>query len=193
MDASEVSAVETMREYLRTVLRDVNELVDAVETGGLPDGTHALATALRQRLDDLVGAIDAVLTPPPGTTRHVAPAPGEIAPVDESVLTALLDDLRDPKRVSHLVQLFLTELHGRRTALIAAADGVDVAMAKSVASAMKSNAQLLGAAKLAKVCEALAANDQPSSLRPLIDDVLHQATAAARWFQIWLSHQSVSS
>ena len=193
MDAEATHDVEMMRQQLRTVLRDVNELVTAVEAHGLPDGTHALASALRQRLDDLIGAVDAVLTPAPGTTRHVAATAGTTPPVDESVLGTLLDDLRDPARVSYLVQLFLSELHGRRTALMTAADSVDIAAAKRVAQALRSNAVLLGASPLAKACDVLAANEQPSQLRRLVDDVLTQGTAAARWFQIWLSNQSVAS
>jgi HPt (histidine-containing phosphotransfer) domain-containing protein len=194
VDAAEINDIEAVRQQLRIVLRDVNELVTGVETNGLPDGTHALATALRQRLDDLIGAIDAILTPTPGTTRHVAAAGGSAPPpVDESVLTTLLDDLRDPARVSYLVQLFLSELHGRRTALMAAAESVDVAAAKSVAHTLKSSALLLGAAPLGRACEVLGANEQPSQLRRLVDDVLTQGTAAARWFQIWLSHQPIAS
>jgi HPt (histidine-containing phosphotransfer) domain-containing protein len=193
MDAVEIKDVEAVRHQLRVVLRDVNELVTGIEAHGLPDGTHALATALRQRLDDLIGAIDGILTPTPGTTRHIAAAPGSAPPpVDESVLTTLVDDLRDPARVSYLVQLFLSELHGRRAALMAAADSVDVSAAKSVAHTLKSSALLLGAAPLGRACDALAVNEQPSQLRRLVDDVLTHATAAARWFQIWLSHQPIA-
>jgi HPt (histidine-containing phosphotransfer) domain-containing protein len=191
-DTAEISDIEAVRQQLRTVLRDVNELVTGVEAHGLPEGTHALATALRQRLDDLIGAIDGILTPSPGTTRHTSAAGTAAPPVDESVLTTLLDDLRDPARVSYLVQLFLTELHGRRTALMAAADSVDVTAAKSVAHTLKSSALLLGAAPLGRACEVLATNEQPSQLRRLVDDVLTQATGAARWYQIWLSHQPVA-
>jgi HPt (histidine-containing phosphotransfer) domain-containing protein len=191
-DAPEISDIEAVRQQLRTVLRDVNELVTGVEAHGLPDGTHALATALRQRLDDLIGAIDGILTPSPGTTRHIAAVGTIPAPVEEGVLTTLLDDLRDPSRVSYLVQLFLTELHSRRSALMASADSVDVAAAKSAAHTLRSSALLLGATPLGRACEALAANEQPSQLRRLVDDVLTQATAAARWFQIWLSQQPVT-
>ena len=98
-----LSDIEAVRQQLRTVLRDVNDLVSGVEANGLPEGTHALATALRQRLDDLIGAIDGILTPTPGTTRHTAASPNSAPPpVDEAVLGALLDDLRDPARVSYL-------------------------------------------------------------------------------------------
>jgi HPt (histidine-containing phosphotransfer) domain-containing protein len=191
-DGVEISDIEAVRAQLRTVLRDVNDLVGGVEAHGLPEGTHALATALRQRLDDLIGTIDAILTPTPGTTRHTAATGSATPAVEEAVLTTLLDDLRDPTRVSYLVQLFLTELHGRRSALIAAADSVDVAAAKSVAHTLKSSALLLGATALGRACEVLAVNEQPSQLRRLVDDVLSQATAAARWFQIWLSNQPLT-
>jgi HPt (histidine-containing phosphotransfer) domain-containing protein len=191
-DGTQVSDIEAVRAQLRTVLRDVNELVTGVEAHGLPEGTHALATALRQRLDDLIGAIDGILTPTPGTTRHTAATSSAPPPVDDAVLSTLLDDLRDPARVSYLVQLFLTELHSRRSALMASADSVDVAAAKSVAHTLKSSALLLGATPLGRACEVLAANEQPSQLRRLVDDVLTQATAAARWFQIWLSNQSIT-
>jgi HPt (histidine-containing phosphotransfer) domain-containing protein len=191
-EATGISDVEAVRAQLRTVLRDVNDLVGGVEAYGLPEGTHALATALRQRLDDLIGAIDGILAPTPGTTRHTASSPAAAPPVDEAVLSTLLDDLGDPTRVSYLVQLFLTELHGRRAALMAAADSVDVAGAKSVAHTLKSSALLLGATPLGRACEVLAVNEQPSQLRRLVDDALTQATAAARWYQIWLSNQPLN-
>ena len=185
--------VESIREQIRTVLRDVNDLVSVVERDGLPDGTHALATALRSRLEDLVGSMDGILNPGATVARSVPVASGAAAgaPVDEAVLQNLLDDLGDPSRVSYLVQLFLTELHGRRLALSTAVDQTDVASAKGVAHTLKSSALLLGAGPLGKACEALSSNESPSQLKGLVDEVLTQATAAARWFQIWLSNQPV--
>lgn len=189
----EINDVEAMRQRLRAVLREVNELIAAIGTSGLRDGTHALASALRQRLDDLTASFDAVLAPMPGSTRPPMPRPTEVAAVDDTILRGLLEDLGDAGRVSFLVQLFLTELHGRRTALMAAIEQVDVAAAKSVACTLKSSALLLGAAPLGKACEALVANESPAQLRRLVDDVLQSATGAARWFQIWLSNQPVAS
>jgi HPt (histidine-containing phosphotransfer) domain-containing protein len=181
--------VESIRDHLRTVLRDVNELCTSIERDGVPDGTHALASALRSRLDDLCGAIDGALDPGAVIGRPVsAPAPGS-APVDDRVLSNLLEDLGDPARVSYLVQLFLTELHGRRQALTAAVDQSDVVAAKGVAHTLKSSALLLGAGDLGQACEALSLNESPALLRPLVDEVLRHSTAAARWFQIWLSNQ----
>lgn len=185
--------VESIREQIRTVLRDVNDLVSVIQRDGLPDGTHALATALRSRLDDLVVGIDAILSPGTTVARSAPAAAGAAsgAPVDEAVLQNLLDDLGDPSRVSYLVQLFLTELHGRRLALSSAVDQTDVASAKGVAHTLKSSALLLGAGPLGRACEALSSNESPSQLKGLVDEVLTQATAAARWFQIWLSNQPV--
>jgi HPt (histidine-containing phosphotransfer) domain-containing protein len=187
--------VEVVREHIRNLLRDVNQVCTEVETGGLPDGTHALATALRSRLDDLVVAIDAVIAPgaaPARTGATAAPvAPGSA--VDEAVLLGLLEDLGDPSRVSYLVQLFLTELHGRRQTLTTAVDQADVIAAKGVAHTLKSSALLLGATQLGHACDALVSNDSPGQLRPLVDVVLQQATSAARWFQIWLSNQPAHS
>lgn len=187
--------VESIREQIRTVLRDVNDLVSVVERDGLPDGTHALATALRSRLEDLIGSMDGILNPGITLARSVPVATGSAAaagaPVDEAVLRNLLEDLGDPSRVSYLVQLFLTELHGRRLALSTAVDQTDVASAKGVAHTLKSSALLLGAGALGKACEALSSNESPSQLKGLVDEVLTQATAAARWFQIWLSNQPV--
>ena len=189
---SDIDDLEFIRQRLRTVLIDVNELVASISAGGLPNGTHGLATALRQRLDDLAGAIDTVLVPPSGTTRRTAPAAGEPAAVDEVALNALLADLDDQARVSHLVQLFLNELHDRRAALMNAVESVDVTAAKAAAHTLRSTATLLGAAPLRKACEVLATNEQPAQLRHLVEDVLYHATAAARWFQIWLSNQPVA-
>lgn len=186
--------VDEIRNQIRNLLRDVNELVAGIERNGLPDGTHALATALRSRIDDLGGAIDGVLDPGQVIGRSVrAPQPTAAAPVDEGALRNLQDDLGDPSRVTSLVQLFLTELHGRRQALAAAVDANDVAAAHGVAHTLKSSALLLGAGSLAATCDRLSANADPARLRPLADDVTTQATAAARWFQIWLGNQPVAS
>ena len=174
------------------MLRDVNQLCTDVERDGLPDGTHALASALRSRLDDLCGVIDGVLNPGAVLGRSVHSPNAAPAAVDEQVLNNLLDDLGDPSRVSYLVQLFLTELHGRRQALSTAADQGDVAAAKGVAHTLKSSALLLGAGGLGQACDALSTNESPSLLRALVDDVMQQATGAARWFQIWLSNQPVN-
>jgi HPt (histidine-containing phosphotransfer) domain-containing protein len=193
---AEPNDVEAIREHLRNVLRDVNQLCSDIEHDGLPEGTHALASALRSRLGDLSGAIDGVLgtTDQPGRTAAGASGASGAgpAPVDEQVLNNLLEDLGDASRVSYLVQLFLTELHGRRQALTTAADQSDVAAAKGVAHTLKSSALLLGANGLGHACESLSVNESPSALRGLVDDVLQQATAAARWFQIWLSNQPVN-
>ncbi len=174
------------------MLRDVNELCADIDRDGLPEGTHALASALRSRLDDLCSSIDGVLSPGGVIGRSVHAGGAGPAPVDEQVLNNLLEDLGDASRVSYLVQLFLTELHGRRQALTAAADQSDVAAAKGVAHTLKSSALLLGATTLGHACEALSTNESPSLLRALVEDVLQQATAAARWFQIWLSNQPVN-
>ena len=191
MEGAAQHDVEVVREHIRNLLRDVNQVCTEVETGGLPEGTHALATALRSRLDDLVVAIDAILSPGGGATRAAAPAAAShsSSPVDEAVLHTLLEDLGDPSRVSYLVQLFLTELHGRRLALTAAVEQGDVIAAKGVAHTLKSSALLLGATQLGQSCDTLLSNDAPSQLRPLVDVVLQHATASARWFQIWLSNQ----
>ena len=184
--------VEAFRDHLRSVLRDVNQLCTDVERDGLPEGTHALASALRSRLDDLCGAIDGVLNPGAVLGRSVHSPGATPAAVDEQVLNNLLQDLGDPSRVSFLVQLFLTELHGRRQALSTAADQGDVTAAKGVAHTLKSSALLLGAGGLGQACDALSMNESSSLLRPLVDDVMQQATGAARWFQIWLSNQPVN-
>jgi HPt (histidine-containing phosphotransfer) domain-containing protein len=189
METASTPDIDAVRNQLRTVLRDVNDLVGVIETVGLPEGTHALATALRQRLDDLVGAVDKILQPAgaamPRRAASVDPAPA----VDEAVLTGLLEDLGDVHRVSYLVQLFLTELHGRRLALSTAVEQQDLAAAKAVAHTLKSSALLLGAGALGAACDRLLATEQLSNLRPFVDDVMQQATGAARWFQIWLANQ----
>lgn len=195
MDDTNHPDIEGVRTHIRTVLRDVNELVSTIERDGLPEGTHALATALRSRLDDLCGAIDGVLNPGAVIGRSVhAPtsSASSSAPVDESALAGLVNDLGDPSRVSYLVQLFLTELHTRRLALTTAVEQSDVPAAKSVAHTLKSSALLLGAGPLGAACDQLTNNDDPAALRRLVDDVLAQATAAARWFQIWISNQPVN-
>lgn len=182
--------VDVVRNRLRTTLRDVNDLIAAVRTTGLPDGTHALASALRQRLDDLGREVDRVLNPD-GTAvakandgSVVAPLP----PVHETVLAALLNDLGDTARVAQLVQLFLNELHPRRTALIAAVDARDLQAAQAVAHTLKSSALLLGAIDLGRACEVLLQLDEEPLLKAKVEAVLQQATAVARWFQIWLSN-----
>jgi HPt (histidine-containing phosphotransfer) domain-containing protein len=192
VDNAPTPDIDAVRNQLRTVLRDVNDLVTVIETSGLPDGTHALATALRQRLDDLVNAVDKILQPAGVAVPRRAMTEASSA-VDEAVLDSLLDDLGDAGRVSYLVQLFLTELHSRRMALSASVDQQDLNGAKAVAHTLRSSALLLGAGELGRSCENLLSNEQVSNLRPLVDDVLHHATASARWFQIWLANQPVSS
>ncbi len=193
MEPESHSDVETIREHIRNVLRDVNDLCAGIERDGLPEGTHALATALRSRLDDLNAAIDGVLSPAAAHGRSsLGAAVPTAAPVDEATLHGLIDDLGDVSRVAYLVQLFLTELHGRRLALSTAVEQGDVAAAKGVAHTLKSSALLLGALSLGRVCEELSVNESPSQLKGLVDEVLQQATAAARWFQIWLSNQPVT-
>ncbi|MFM2078806.1 MAG: Hpt domain [Actinomycetota bacterium] len=185
--------VEEIRSQIRSVLREVNDLITDIERNSLPEGTHALASALRSRIDDLGGAIDGVLDPGQVIGRSVrAPQPAAAAAVDESALTNLLEDLGDASRVSYLVQLFLSELHARRQALAAAVESSDLAAAKGVAHTLKSSALLLGAAPLGQACDRLSANEDPARLRALADDVTTHATAAARWFQIWLSNQPVN-
>ena len=182
--------VDVVRNPVRTTLREVNDLIAAVRATGLPDGTHALASALRQRLDDLGREVDRVLNPD-GTAvakandgSVVAPLP----PVHETVLAALLNDLGDTARVAQLVQLFLNELHPRRTALIAAVDARDLQAAQAVAHTLKSSALLLGAIDLGRACEVLLQLDEEPLLKAKVEAVLQQATAVARWFQIWLSN-----
>lgn len=193
MDDTTQPDLEAVRTHIRTVLRDVNDLVSTIEREGLPEGTHALASALRSRLDDLCGSIDGVLNPGAVIGRSVhAPVSTPSAPVDEAALTSLVNDLGDPSRVSYLVQLFLTELHTRRLALTAAVEQSDVPAAKSVAHTLKSSALLLGAGALGTACDQLTNNEDPAALKPLVDEVLTQATAAARWFQIWISNQPVN-
>ena len=193
MEPTSASDVEAIREHIRTVLRDVNELCSDIDRDGLPEGTHALASALRSRLDDLTHSIDGVLTPGGSQARSgLGAAVPTAAPVDEQTLNNLLDDLGDASRVAYLVQLFLTELHGRRLALSLAVEQGDVAAAKGVAHTLKSSALLLGALALGKACEDLSVNESPSHLKAMVDEVLQQATAAARWFQIWLSSQPVT-
>lgn len=186
----ESSDVDRVRDQLRTALRDVNDLVASIGALGLPDGTHALASALRQRLDDLMSSIDRVLNPD-GSAPSRRSATGEAAPpVDESVLANLVVELGDTTRVGQLVQLFLNELHPRRGLLNGAAESRDLAAAHAVAHTLKSSALLLGAAPLARACEVLLQLDEVELLRPKIDDVLQHATASARWFQIWLANQT---
>ena len=189
VDIAPTPDIDAVRTQLRTVLRDVNDLVEVIETSGLPDGTHALATALRQRLDDLAGAVDKILLPAGSAIPRRATSNDPSQPVDEAVLKALLDDLGDVGRVAYLVQLFLTELHGRRLALTAAVDQQDLVAAKAVAHTLKSSALLLGAADLGRSCDHLLTAEEVSNLRPLVDDVMQHATASARWFQIWLANQ----
>jgi len=182
--------VDRVRDQLRTALRDVNDLVASIGVLGLPDGTRALASALRQRLDDLMSSIDRVLSPD-GSAPSRRSSGGEAAPpVEESVLSNLVVDLGDTTRVGQLVQLFLNELHPRRTALMAAADSHDLPAAHAVAHTLKSSALLLGAAPLARACNILMQLDELEVLRPKVDDVLQHATASARWFQIWLANQT---
>jgi HPt (histidine-containing phosphotransfer) domain-containing protein len=193
MDDTTQPDVEAVRTHIRAALRDVNDLVSTIERDGLPEGTHALASALRSRLDDLCGAIDGVLNPGAVIGRSVhAPVTASSAPVDEAALAGLVNDLGDASRVSYLVQLFLTELHTRRLALSTAADQGDVASAKAVSHTLKSSALLLGAGALGNACDQLTNNDDPAALRGLVDEVLTHATAAARWFQIWISNQPVN-
>lgn len=194
VDAATTSDIDAVRHHLRVVLRDVNDLVSVIESAGLPEGTHALTSALRQRLDDLVDAIDRQLTPVglvPARRAMPTAERGSMV-VDESVLDTLVDDLGGPARVGNLVQLFLTELHGRRLALGAAVDDDDLAAAKAVAHTLKSSALLLGANDLGRACEVLLTADDGAAIRPMVDEVLTQATAAARWFQIWLAAKPVT-
>lgn len=184
------SDVDVVRSRLRSTLREVNDLISSVRATGLPDGTHALASALRQRLDDLGREVDRVLNPEVSDGANTAggvlltPLP----PVHETVLAALLNDLGDASRVAQLVQLFLNELHPRRTALMAASEAGDMAAAQAVAHTLKSSALLLGAIDLGRACEVLLQLDEEALLGAKVDTVLQQATAVARWFQIWLSN-----
>ncbi|MEY4176235.1 MAG: Hpt domain [Actinomycetota bacterium] len=190
VDGAAESEVDVVRSRLRTTLREVNDLVSSMRAAGLPDGTHALASALRQRLDDLGREIDQILNPE-GIGHRKGADPGVVAPmppVHETVLAALLNDLGDAARVAQLVQLFLNELHPRRTALIAAVENRDLAAAQSVAHTLKSSALLLGAIDLGRACEVLLQLDEEALLKAKVDEVLKQATAVARWFQIWLSN-----
>ena len=182
--------VDRVRDQLRTALRDVNDLVASIGAAGLPDGTHALASALRQRLDDLMTSIDRVLNPDGSAPARRSANVEAVPPVDESVLANLVVDLGDTTRVGQLVQLFLNELHPRRTLLMNAAEANDLPAAQAVAHTLKSSALLLGAAPLALACEILMQLDEKELVRPKIDDVLQQATGAARWFQIWLANQT---
>jgi HPt (histidine-containing phosphotransfer) domain-containing protein len=168
----------------------VNDLISAVRATGLPGGTHALASALRQRLDDLGREVDRVLNPDAATGAQAAQgaAPPPLPPVHETVLAALLNDVGDTTRVAQLVQLFLNELHPRRTALLAAVDANDMSAAQTVAHTLKSSALLLGAIDLGRACEVLLQLDEDALLKPKVEAVLQQATAVARWFQIWLSN-----
>jgi len=193
MDGVEGAAetdVDVVRSRLRSTLREVNDLIAAVRATGLPDGTHALASALRQRLDDLGREVDHVLNPEVGVgaTTGNGSVPAPLPPVHETVLAALLSDLGDTTRVAQLVQLFLNELHPRRTALIAAVDARDMPAAQAVAHTLKSSALLLGAIDLGRACEVLLQLDEEALLEPKVGAVLQQATAVARWFQIWLSN-----
>lgn len=193
MEGAASPEVDEVRNQIRNVLRDVNDLVTNIERNGLPDGTHALASALRSRIDDLGGAIDGVLDPGSVIGRSVrAPQPTTAQPVDEAALRNLQEDLGDPSRVLSLVQLFLTELHGRRQALAAAVDAGDAVAAHGVAHTLKSSALLLGAGALGAACDRLSFTDDAARLRAAADDVTTHATAAARWFQIWLSNQPVN-
>ncbi|MFM7684360.1 MAG: Hpt domain-containing protein [Actinomycetota bacterium] len=182
--------VDVVRSRLRSTLREVNDAINGVRAAGLPDGTHALASALRQRLDDLGREIDRVLNPDGvGEARNndgIVAAP--LPPVHETVLAALLNDLGDNARVAQLVQLFLNELHPRRTALIAAVDERDLPAAQAVAHTLKSSALLLGAIDLGRACEVLLQLDEEALLKAKVETVLQQATAVARWYQIWLSN-----
>jgi HPt (histidine-containing phosphotransfer) domain-containing protein len=190
VDGAAESEVDVVRSRLRTTLREVNDLVSSMRAAGLPDGTHALASALRQRLDDLGREIDQILNPE-GIGHRKGADPGVVQPmppVHETVLAALLNDLGDAARVAQLVQLFLNELHPRRTALIAAVENRDLAAAQSVAHTLKSSALLLGAIDLGRACEVLLQLDEEALLKAKVDEVLKQATAVARWFQIWLSN-----
>lgn len=193
MDEAEGTAdtdVDVVRSRLRSTLREVNDAINGVRAAGLPDGTHALASALRQRLDDLGREIDRVLNPDGvGEARNndgIVAAP--LPPVHETVLAALLNDLGDNARVAQLVQLFLNELHPRRTALIAAVDARDLPAAQAVAHTLKSSALLLGAIDLGRACEVLLQLDEEALLKAKVETVLQQATAVARWYQIWLSN-----
>ena len=111
------------------------------------------------------------------------------APVDELVLDELSTDIGSRAVVVGMVRTYLNELHGRRVALAAAADEGNVAAARSVAHTLKSSSLLLGATDVGLACEQLSGVDDPAVLQHLVSEVMQTSTAAARWFQNWLSRE----
>ena len=112
--------------------------------------------------------------------------------VDVRVLEALADDLGDAALVADLVRTFLDELHGRRSAIAAAVAGRDPAAVRRSVHPLKSSSLLLGATDLGRACQRLEAVTDPDELGVAHADVAQRATAAARWFQNWLSRRALA-
>ena len=188
--AGERSVLQEAGRVLRHALEAHLEVqVRRGRAAGLPDGTHALASALRQRLDDLMTSIDRVLNPDGSAPARRSANVEAVPPVDESVLANLVVDLGDTTRVGQLVQLFLNELHPRRTLLMNAAEANDLPAAQAVAHTLKSGSAMLGARRVADACELMGRLHSTFELHQVAADVMRTSTAAARWLHDWLARQ----
>lgn len=107
--------------------------------------------------------------------------------VDGTVLDGLADDLGSTSAVLQLVRTFVDEMQGRRRKLADAAAANDLAAARHVAHTLRSGALLLGAKGLGTLCDRIVAATDVAEARVLVDEVLQQSTAVARWMQAWLS------
>lgn len=109
--------------------------------------------------------------------------------VDVDVLNDLCTDLGGTALVSNVVRMYLNELHGRRRALAEAVDRGDLAAAKAVAHTLKSGSAMLGAQRLADMCEAVGHLDTTAELNQVAADIMRASTAASHWLHRWLADQ----
>jgi len=107
--------------------------------------------------------------------------------VDSAVLDGLADDLGSTDAVLQLVSTFVDEMQGRRRKLADASAANDLAAARHVAHTFRSGALLLGAKSLGTLCDRIVAATEVAEAKVLVDEVLQQSTAVARWLQAWLS------
>jgi PAS domain S-box-containing protein len=100
--------------------------------------------------------------------------------VDVDTLATLADELGSTDIVAALVETFLGELERRQAAI----DGDGPEQIAREAHTLKSSARLLGAVRLATVCEQV---EQDPTRAPLVHD---QAIAAEQAFRAWLSERT---
>lgn len=137
---------------------------------------------LRDTLRAWLDSTPAAGLPMPWAGTRVSPRP-----VDPAVLVELADDLGSADAVADLVRIYLHELNGRRAALLAAVDTGDRAAARLTAHTLKSSSFLLGAFDAGRACQRLEHLGEDDDLAAHVEQVLSHATAAARWFQQWLT------